>query len=483
VSSHADRPPGEADRPPGTADLARAIELTPRYDRPGPRYTSYPPAPHFTTEVNAEAAREVYASRGPGAPPLSLYVHLPFCDTMCTYCGCNVVIDKSHRSRGAYLDTLEAEIELAAAALAGGPREVVQLHLGGGTPTWFEPEDLARLHGAIARRFAIRPDAELAVEVDPRVTTAEHVRTLGRLGWRRISMGIQDFDLKVQEAVNRVQSAEETRVLVERSREAGFTSVNVDLMYGLPYQRPETFQRTLEIVIGELAPERVSLFGYAHVPWLRSHMKRIDEATLPTAPERLALFHRGLKAFVGAGYEFIGLDHFARADDELARARRDGTLRRNFMGFHTHKGTDMVAFGITGIGDAQGVYLQNEHKLPDWTSAVAAGRLPVDRGYRRTSDDAKRGDIIQGLMCNGRAGRELLAPEGGDWRVALAREVEALRPMEADGLVTLSPEGVTLTPLGRLFVRNVCMVFDAHLGTSPGAAGADPAKPRYSRTV
>ena len=473
----------EGDRPPDAADLARAIELAPRYDRPGPRYTSYPPAPHFTPEVDAQAARAVYAARGPGAPPLSLYVHLPFCESMCTYCGCNVVIDKAHRYREAYLATLAREIALAAEALGGGPREVAQLHLGGGTPTWFEPEDLARLHGEIAARFEIRPDAELAIEVDPRVTTAEHVRTLAGLGWRRISMGIQDFEPQVQQAVNRVQSAEATRALVECSREAGFTSVNVDLMYGLPHQRPETFERTLEIVIGDLLPERVSLFGYAHVPWLHSHMKRIDEASLPKAGERLALFHRGLEAFVGAGYEFIGLDHFARAGDELATARRQGTLRRNFMGFHTHKGTDMVAFGITGIGDAQGVYLQNLQKLPDWMAAVAAGRLPVHRGYRRTPDDQQRGAIIQALMCNGRVGLDLLAPGGGDWRTSFAAEAQALAPMEADGIVSLSAEGVALTPLGRLFVRNVCMLFDAHLKPSPGAEGAGPARPRYSRTL
>jgi len=473
----------DGDRPPDAADLARAIELAPRYDRAGPRYTSYPPAPHFTPEVDAEAARAVYAARGPGAPPLSLYVHLPFCESMCSFCGCNVVIDKAHRSRGAYLDTLTREIELAGEALAGGPREVAQLHLGGGTPTWFEPEDLARLHGEIAARFEIRPDAELAIEVDPRVTTAEHVRTLARLGWRRISMGIQDFELEVQQAVNRVQSAEATRALVECAREAGFTSVNVDLMYGLPHQRPESFQRTLEIVIGDLRPERVSLFGYAHVPWLHSHMKRIDEASLPKAAERLALFHRGLMAFVGAGYEFIGLDHFARAGDELAAARRQGTLRRNFMGFHTHKGTDMVAFGITGIGDTQGVYLQNLHKLPEWTAAVAAGRLPIQRGYRRTADDQQRGAIIQALMCNGSVGLDVLAPTGGEWRTSFAAEAQELARMQTDGIVRLSAEGVALTPLGRLFVRNVCMLFDAHLKPSPGAEGAGPAKPRYSRTV
>jgi oxygen-independent coproporphyrinogen-3 oxidase len=279
-------------------------------------------------------------------------------------------------------------------------------------------------------------------------------------------MGIQDFDLEVQQAVNRVQTAEATRALVERSREAGFTSVNVDLMYGLPHQVPKTFERTLEIVIRDLAPERVSLFGYAHVPWLRSHMKRIDEASLPKAGERLALFHRGLEAFVGAGYEFIGLDHFAKAGDELATARRRGTLQ-----LRAPPTGDMVASA-------------SRMATPETpVGAVAAGRLPIHRGYRRTPDDQQRGAIIQALMCNGRVGLDVLVPRGGDWRASFAPEAQALAPLEADGIVSLSAGGVSLTPLGRLFVRNVCMLFDAHLNPSPGAAGAGPARPRYSRTV
>jgi oxygen-independent coproporphyrinogen-3 oxidase len=470
-----------ASRPPDESDLARAVELAPRYDRAGPRYTSYPPAPHFTPAVGPEEARAVYGARGPDAPPLSIYVHLPFCEEMCTFCGCNVVIDKTKRFRDSYVESLGSEIRLAAKALAGGSRRVSQLHLGGGTPTWFAPEDLERIYGEIAHAFEIHADAELALEVDPRVTTEAHVRTLARLGWRRMSMGLQDFDPKVQDAVNRVQTLEQTETLVRTAREHGFTSINVDLMYGLPYQTAEGFDRTLDVTIRRLAPDRVSLFGYAHVPWLKSHMKRIDEATLPDARARLALFHRGLAAFVGAGYEFIGLDHFAKAGDELAVARREGTLRRNFMGFHTQKGSDMVAFGITGIGDVGGVYLQNEHKLPDWGRLVGEGRLPVERGYRRTDDDRRRGEVIQALMCNGRVGRDVLEPSGGEWRQTWIAEVEQLVPMVRDGLVRLSAEGLALTPLGRLFVRNVCMVFDAHLAPAPeGGAGTTP---RYSRTV
>ena len=467
------------DRPPDARDLARAVELAPAYDRPGPRYTSYPPAPHFGADVGPEAAREVYAARGPASPPLSLYVHLPFCEEMCTYCGCNVVIDKTRRYRAAYIETLEREVRLAAAAL-GGPKRVVQIHFGGGTPTWFEPEDLERIHAALTTHFEIAPEAELAIEVDPRVTTPAHARTLARLGWRRMSMGVQDFDPKVQASVNRVQSAELTEALVKCVRDAGFTSVNIDLMYGLPFQTSEGFAHTLDVTIRRLAPDRVSLFGYAHVPWLKSHMKRIDETALPDARARLALFHQGLEAFVAAGYEFIGLDHFAKAGDELAVARREGTLRRNFMGFHTQKGSDMVAFGITGIGDVSGVYLQNEHKLPDWTRAVEAGHLPVERGYRRTPDDQRRSAVIQGLMCNGRVGADVLVPEGGEWRQRWGTELAKLVPMVRDGLVRLSADGIALTPLGRLFVRNVAMVFDAHLRTP---ADGEPTRPRYSRTV
>jgi oxygen-independent coproporphyrinogen III oxidase len=470
----------KADRPPDRADLARALELTPKYDRPGPRYTSYPPAPHFTEAVGPDAALEALSARGEDAPPLSLYAHLPFCESMCTFCGCNVVISRDHAIVERYLAGLEKEIDLAARALAGGPREVAQFHLGGGTPTFFSESELARLHAMVAERFAFLPGAELALEVDPRVTTTAHVRTLARLGFTRMSMGVQDFEPRVQEAVNRVQTYEATRALVEAAREAGFSSVNVDLMYGLPHQELAGFRRTLDRVIEGLSPDRVSLFGYAHVPWLKSHQKRIDETTLPKASERLALFQAGVEAFVGAGYDFIGLDHFAKPGDEMAVARRTGDLHRNFMGFHTSAGTDMVAFGITGIGDVGGVYLQNRHKLPDWERELAAGRLPVERGYRRTEDDRLRGAIIQSLLCLGRVPRAVLEAGGrAPWRTAYAAEVERLAPLAADGLLSPDDDGLRLTPLGRLFVRNVCMVFDAHLGAAPRG----PEKPRYSRTV
>jgi oxygen-independent coproporphyrinogen-3 oxidase len=470
-------------RPPDERDLARAVALAPRYDRPGPRYTSYPPAPHFHEGVGADEARAVYGARTGASPPLSVYVHLPFCEEMCTYCGCNVIVSRNPAIVDRYMATLEREIEQAAAALAGN-RRVVQLHYGGGTPTFFPPEALVRVHDAIAERFEMAPDAERAIEVDPRVTTPEHVRALAGRGWRRVSMGVQDFERDVQEAVNRVQPLDETAALVERCRAEGFTSVNVDLMYGLPHQTLGGFRRTLDAVVERLAPDRVSLFGYAHVPWLKAHQRRIDESTLPDAPARLALFQEGVRAFVEAGYEFIGLDHFARPDDELSRARRDGTLRRNFMGFHTHAGTDMIALGVTGIGDVSGVYLQNQHRLVHWERDVAAGRLPVQRGYVRTADDRRRGAVIQALMCNGRAGADVLAPtSGGDWRDAWAPEVARLTPMESDGLLVADESGIALTPLGRLFVRNVCMAFDAHLGAAAPRArrGAPPS--RYSRTV
>jgi oxygen-independent coproporphyrinogen-3 oxidase len=469
------------DRPPGRDDLARAVALAPRYDRPGPRSTSYPPAPHFSDAVGPEDARALYAARGPDAPPLSLYVHLPFCEAMCTFCGCNVIVSRDAAIVDRYLRGLAREIELAATALASGRTDVVQVHLGGGTPTFFPPEALERLHGLLAHRFAIAPDAELAVEVDPRVTTAAHVETLARLGWRRMSLGVQDLDPRVQEAVGRVQSAEETETLVRRARDAGFSSVNVDLVYGLPHQGLEGFRETLEVVLARLDPDRVSLFGYAHVPWLKAHQRRIDEAALPGPAERLALFHAGVEAFVGAGYEFIGLDHFAKPTDELSLARRRGDLRRNFMGFHTGAGTDLVAFGVTGIGDVSGTYLQNLHALSAWERALEEGVLPVERGYRRTEDDRTRGAVIQSLLCAGRADRSVLAPDGSDWQARFAAERARLEPMREDGLVTLDEEGVALTPLGRLFVRNVCMVFDAHLGHAPPSRR--PGAPRYSRTV
>ena len=470
------------DRPPDRADLARALELTPKYDRPGPRYTSYPPAPHFTDDITGATARDVYRARGRGSPPLSLYAHLPFCESLCTYCGCNVIISRNHTIVERYLAGLAKEITLAADALSGGPMEVVQFHLGGGTPTYFAPEELERLHGLVTQRFTFRADAELALEVDPRVTTRAHLETLARLGFRRISMGIQDFDPEVQRAVHREQSVEETERLIRDARELGFTSVNVDLMYGLPFQTLDRFKHTLDLVLGRLAPDRVALFGYAHVPWLKSHQRKIEEDTLPKAPERLGLFQSGVEAFVGAGYEFVGFDHFAKPTDDMAIARKTGDLHRNFMGFHTSSGSDMVAFGITGIGDVSGVYLQNRHALSAWERDLEDGVLPVQRGYRRTKDDEVRGTIIQELTCNGRTTVAQLEAAGSPWRTAWAGELARLAPMVEDGLLVIDDEGIRVTPLGRLFVRNVCMVFDAHLGKVPPTAKS-PDGPRYSRTV
>jgi oxygen-independent coproporphyrinogen-3 oxidase len=475
--------PRPTDRPPDRDDLARAVELAPRYDRPGPRYTSYPPAPHFTADVSGEAARATYAARGPGAPPLSLYAHLPFCESMCRFCACNVIVSRNPAIVDRYLEGLSKEVALASDALGGGSRRVVQLHLGGGTPTFFPPAALERLHGLLAARFEVDDDAELAIEVDPCVTTPEHVETLARLGWTRMSLGVQDFDPTVQAAVDRLQPEDRTEDLVRRTRDAGFSSVNVDLMYGLPHQTLDGFRRTLDTVLARLDPDRVSLFGYAHVPWLKAHQRRIDEEALPDPRLRLALFHAGVEAFVGAGYEFVGLDHFAKPADELAVARRRGDLHRNFMGFHTHAGTDMVAFGITGIGDVSGVYLQNRHALSAWERDLAAGRLPVERGYRRTEDDRARGAVIQALLCNGVAPASLLAPEGGPWTARWPGEAGRLEPMERDGILVAREDGVALTPLGRLFVRNVCMVFDAHLGRAPAAPARGRPRPRYSRTV
>jgi oxygen-independent coproporphyrinogen-3 oxidase len=471
--------PPDVDRAPDRADLARALELAPRYDKPGPRYTSYPPAPHFTESVDAAAASAAYGGRTAESPPLSLYVHLPFCEAMCTFCGCNVIVAREHDIAERYLTGLEKEIDLAAAALSRGSRDVAQLHLGGGTPTWFAPAEIERIHARLADRFHIAPGAEKAVEVDPRVTTNEHVETLARLGWTRVSMGVQDFDPAVQAAVNRVQSVERTRALVETSREAGFSSVNVDLMYGLPHQTLDAFRRTLDVVVRDLSPDRVSLFGYAHVPWLKAHQRKIDAETLPSPAARLALFQAGVEAFVGAGYEFIGLDHFAKPGDELAIARRTGDLHRNFMGFHTAAGTDMVAFGITGIGDVGGTYVQNRHSLVGWERDLEAGRLPIERGYRRTEDDRARGAVIQSLMCLGRAGLDVLG--SGDWRARWEPELVRLESMVEDGLLLVRDEGLRLTPVGRLFVRNACMAFDAHLGHAPPRA--KPGAPRYSRTV
>ena len=452
-------------------------ELLARYDRPGPRYTSYPTAPQFTQEFDASGYRAALerASRHPSAP-LSLYVHVPFCESRCTYCGCNVVISPHHGPEERYLQAVERELDLVAERL-GERRTLTQLHWGGGTPTYLTPAQCERLFTAITSRFRLAESAEVAIEVDPCVTTDEHLATLRRLGFNRVSMGAQDFDPQVQEAVNRLQSLPLTRHQVEEARRLGFHSVNIDLIYGLPYQTAEGFRSVAESVITELSPDRVAIFSYAHVPWLKPHQKALEGMPLPRGWEKFRIFAAAAGAFLAAGYRFIGMDHFAKPDDELSHALDAGSLHRNFMGYTVFPASDLVGVGMTAIGDVSGAYVQNEKNLARYERRLAAGELPVERGLVRSADDELRGTVIRRLICTFGLEFEWVRQRFGvDPEVAFRNELAALAGPAADGLVEVDGSGVHVLPRGRVFIRNLCMPFDSYLAREKGTAV-------YSRTV
>jgi oxygen-independent coproporphyrinogen III oxidase len=467
--------PDRDGRGPTTADLLA------RYDRPGPRYTSYPTAVEFHPRFTDAEYRERLATADREADsPLSVYAHLPFCKERCLFCGCNVVITRHRDVANTYLDHLLLEVDLLARHLPHR-RRVSQMHWGGGTPTYYPPEDLERLSRAFTERFTFTDDAEIGIEVDPRVTSGAQVSLLRRLGFNRISMGVQDFAPEVQEAVHRVQSYELTHELIARSRAEGFHSVNIDLIYGLPYQTTAGFSRTLDQVI-TLRPERVAVYSFAYVPWIKAHMKHIPTGALPDAALKLELLALTIDAFARAGYRSIGMDHFALPHDELSRAVSARTLHRNFMGYTVQAARDMVALGVSGIGDLQGAYVQNVKKLPEYYGAVREGRFPIERGIALDGDDLVRRYVILQLMCNFHLEvREVERRFALSFRETFAPELAELTGPDspaAHGLVAVTPEIIEVTPLGRLFVRNVCMVFDRYL-----RARNAQEKPAFSRTV
>lgn len=459
-----------------TLDMAALIE---RYDRPGPRYTSYPTAVEFHSGFGDEEYRARLAVAGAARDqPLSLYVHLPFCESRCAYCGCAVVATRKHEVAATYLGYLEREIAMLAAAL-GERRRVVQYHWGGGTPTYLSVEQIARLDAIVERHFDVAPDAERAIEIDPRVTTREQIALLRRLGFNRLSFGVQDFAPAVQQAIQRHQTEAETRDLFWAARETGFDSINFDLVYGLPKQTVRSFESTLDAVI-ELLPDRIAIYSYAHVPWLRPNQKAIDPLDLPDAQVKRQLVGSAIKILSTAGYESIGMDHFARPDDELAAASREHRLHRNFMGYTTRLAPDSVAVGVSAIGDAAGAFSQNHKSLARYYEAIDAGRFPVERGYALTEDDRLRRFVIAELMCNFQVDRtEVRDRFGVDLREYFAAELDTLGGTDgpvADGLLEAPPEGLRVTPRGRLFVRNICMAFDRYLGAHQG-------RPVFSRTI
>jgi len=464
-----------AGRPIGSAITA---ELMRRYDRQGPRYTSYPTAVEFEEGIDSEGYAGLLAAAGErAAEPLSLYVHLPFCEERCLFCACHVIITPHYERTMPYLQLLRREIDLVAEHLAGR-RQISQLHLGGGTPTYHTPDDLGGLLDHLLARFRPRDDAELAVEVDPRVTSFEHLDMLAAHGFNRLSMGVQDFTPAVQEAVNRVQPADQTRALIDHARAKGFRGINVDLIYGLPRQSLETFAATIDTVIG-MEVDRLAIYSFAFVPWIRGHQTGISEDDLPGRDLKLELFAMAREKLLRAGYEPIGMDHFALPDDELFKARREGRLRRNFQGYSVIPASDVIGLGISAIGDVQGSYVQNEKKLTSYERAIEAGRLPVYRGVARSADDEVRRAVIHELMCNFRV--EIADIEkrfNVDFHEYFAVDLAALAEHESDGMVRIGVRSIEATPLGELFVRNLALCFDRYRRREQGDAGSV-----FSRTV
>ena len=456
-------------------------ELLHRMDRPGPRYTSYPTADRFVEAFTAEHFLQALSRRhdmggvGGAGAPLSLYIHVPFCESVCYYCACNKIVTRDHGRAAAYLDALEHEMALAADAL-GERVQVSQLHFGGGTPTFLSDEELSRLMAAIRTRFELLPKGEFSIEIDPRTVTRQRLAHLRALGLNRVSFGVQDFDAQVQQAVHRIQPFEQVEALMRDARELGFESINVDLIYGLPRQTPESFERTVRQVAG-LRPDRIAMYGYAHLPTRFKPQRRIEPAELPSGGQRVGMLAQALAGFVSHGYQYIGMDHFALPDDPLAQAKRQGRLHRNFQGYSTQPDCDLIGLGVSAISRVGPCYSQNVKTLDEYYDALRSNQLPVVRGLALTRDDLVRRAVIMSIMCHGRLSYESVAlAHLIDVRSYFAAEIEALEGLARDGLVTLSEDGLEVTPLGWYFVRSVAMVFDRHLR-------ADRNRERFSKVI
>ncbi len=456
-------------------------ELLARHDRPGPRYTSYPTAVEFHEGFGpADHAARLHEASARPDDALSLYVHLPFCQSRCSFCACHVVVTQTRSVADVYLDRLMIEARATAEKL-GDRRVLRQYHWGGGTPTYYRPDALAELHRDLLAEFELAPGAEVALEVDPRVTTAEHLTTLREVGFNRISMGVQDTDDHVQDLIGRHQTWEQTVALHETARRLDYSSTNIDLVYGLPGQDETSFSATLDSVI-RLGPDRLAVYSFALVPWMRPHQKRLDTDLLPDRDLKFALLSLAISRLTEAGYQQIGMDHFARPDDELSTAHSDGTLSRNFMGYTTMRGTEIVGLGSSAISDIGSAYAQNHRRLASYYEAVEAGELPVERGFSLDSEDRLRRFVITELMCNGRLrAAELTEQFGIDMAEYFADEIAVLEApggLIDTGFVEMVGADIEATPFGRPFIRNVAMVFDTRL-----SAGAVTGEHVYSRTV
>ncbi|MRR49622.1 MAG: oxygen-independent coproporphyrinogen III oxidase [Rhodocyclaceae bacterium] len=452
-------------------------EIIRRFDISGPRYTSYPTADRFVEAFGAEAYKLWLGRRTVGgfSRPLSLYVHIPFCNTICYYCACNKIITKDHGRSAKYIKYLGKELAMQAAALEG-THDVVQLHWGGGTPTFLSNDEMRRLMDLINTHFKLLPNGEYSIEVDPRKVDRETVKLLAELGFNRMSVGVQDFQPEVQQAVNRIQSLDETRVVMNAAREFGFKSVSVDLIYGLPKQNVISFNHTLDEVL-KLSPDRLSIYNYAHLPNLAKPQRRILESELPSPDAKLQILQLAIRRLTEAGYVFIGMDHFAKPDDELSIAQRQGRLHRNFQGYSTHAEADLMAFGVSSIGKVGPTYCQNVRTLDEYYDMLDRGQLPIMRGLELSADDLLRRSIIQALMCHFELSIESIEiAHLIDFKSYFAPELESLREMEQAGLLSISDQWISVLPKGRMLVRVIAMAFDRYLRT-------DRERVRYSKVI
>ncbi|MCG5515815.1 MULTISPECIES: oxygen-independent coproporphyrinogen III oxidase [unclassified Ectothiorhodospira] len=452
------------------------LDLINRYNTAGPRYTSYPTAVQFHEGFGAERYAEMAKETNASGRPLSLYFHIPFCDTVCFYCACNKVVTKDRTKAKPYLDRLYKEMAMQG-ALFDKSRPVTQLHWGGGTPTFISHDEMTELMGKTAEHFGLLDDdtGEYSIEIDPREVDDSTLGLLRKLGFNRISLGVQDFDERVQKSVNRVQSESLVLGVLEEARSLGFRSTSVDLIYGLPHQDRKTFGDTIDKII-KVDPARISVFNYAHLPDRFKPQRRIDEEALPSPGEKLAMLQQTIQQLTEAGYVYIGMDHFAKPDDELAVAQRDHTLYRNFQGYSTHSNCDLVGLGSTSVGVVGNSYSQNHHDLEKYFQCIDEGRLAVFRGVELDADDVLRRDVITRLICHFElAFEDVEKVHGIKFRDYFARELKELKGMEDDGLIKISGSAITVQPAGRLLIRNICMTFDRYL--------REATEQRFSRVI
>ncbi len=447
-----------------------------KYSRPGPRYTSYPTAPVFNNEFTESDYISLLNKEEQKDVPLSLYFHIPFCKSVCAFCACSVIYTKNRDQVDPYLDLLLKEMDMVSKHIHPG-RKVTQLHWGGGSPTFLTPDKMKYFMDQIRSRFDFESDAEISIELDPRETSMEHIDVLRSVGFNRASLGIQDVDDVVQKAVNRVQPITLIKQVYDKLRSSGFSGINLDLIYGLPFQSPESFSKTIEAVL-DLHPERISLFNFAYLPHLKTHQKRIDENALPDVDNRLEIFANAVNAFVANGYNYIGMDHFALPEDELSLAQENGSLHRNFQGYTTRGGSDLIGLGVTSIGELAGAYAQNRKDINEYTSDIESGHLPIERGLVRSADDRIRHRIIMELINHFKLEYSLIKTEFGiDFKKHFSHELSLLNDFVEDGLVEISESCIKISWQGRFVIRNICMIFDAHL------SDLEKKGQKFSRTV